>query len=97
MLENMSGDGPHGSLIFDQEDGFCAFPASGRGAWGAVAISLLSGGRLNCRQEHPEFAAQAHLAVDLDPSIMLFDKAIDSGQTQPSAFPNIFGGKKWLE
>ena len=49
------------------------------------------------RYEHLKGRSFAHFAFHFNPTLVLFDDAINCGQPQAGAFPHLLGGKKWFK
>src|ERR1035441_4581750 len=81
-------------LVFDHQDGFFA-AADGLQNHGSLGGGL--GGALGGGEIDLECGADADLAGDFGPALVLFDDAINGGQPQAGALADLFGGKERLE
>src|ERR1039458_9621200 len=81
-------------LVFDHQDGF--FTAADRlGHHGSLGGGL--GGTSGGGEIDLERGADANLAGDFGPALVLFDDAVNGGQAQTGALANLFGSKERLE
>ncbi len=94
MLENLPHQFQQSNFIFDEQNGFFASPD----VFGFIGrIGGCIDGFTSHRKKHFESGADAHFALDFEPAMMLFDNAINGGQSQPSSLADFLGREKRLK
>ena len=84
---------PHDFFIFYEQNGLF----SSHRAAGFTLVQALVDNLVDSRQVNLEDRPFAEFAVNPNVAATLFHDAVDSGQTQASAFANLLGGEERLE
>ena len=86
-------DGAHGRFVLDEENGF---RPTGHGALIGARVAC-GRGAARGRQVDLEGRALPELALHFDPALMLFDDAVNGGESQTGALAKFLRGKERLE